>query len=470
MLEEATPAAPAMTTAACQAEALRIGRVVRARRDELGMTQQELADELAKIAPLNRDTHVGVTANMISKWERGTKRPARLYRQLLCLVLEIEPAELGLPAGVPISGSWNPGKPTSFLGGQEPEDVDRRQFLRSTAGVGVTLMTSAALPAPHDAPQDLVAPLRRALMDDVLDTDIPDLRRLDRRIKNAWILRQQGRYKDLSRTLPSLLVDARSALSQVRGKEEAKATAILVHAYDATSSTLKTLGHPPLALVAADRAGQTSTRIDDPALTAAAGYRVANVFLPAGPPADAIDAALSAASRIEPFLSRSPIELAIWGGLMLTAAAAAASAGDAAQAWELYGEAGAAARMLGHDHADLHTIFGPTSVAMYGVSLSAELGAGRDAIRRSEQISLDRLPDHLRERRTHYLVNLASGYEQERQDFEALNLLLRAEQYSAEDVRRGALGHAVVANMLGRERRGATPGLRALADRLGVAA
>jgi hypothetical protein len=348
--------------------------------------------------------------------------------------------------------------------------VDRRQFLHSTAGVGAALITLAALPAPLDAPQDLVAPLRRALMDDVPDTGIPDLRRLDRRIKNAWLLRQQGRYDDLARTLPSLLVDARSAASQAPGRDEAKATAILVHAYNATSSTLKTLGHAPLALVAADRAGQTSTRIDDPALTAAAGYRIANVFLPAGPPAYAIDAALSAASRIEPFLSRSPIEMAIWGGLMLTAAAAAASAGDTARAWELYGEAGAAARMLGHDHADLHTIFGPTSIAMYGVCLSAELGAGRDAIRRSEHISLDRLPGQLRERRTHYLVNLANGHEQERQDYEALNLLLQAEQYSPEDLRRGTLSHAIVANMLGRERRGATPGLRALADRLGVAA
>jgi hypothetical protein len=243
-----------------------------------------------------------------------------------------------------------------------------------------------------------------------------------------------------------------------------------VHAYNAASSALKTLGHTPLALVAADRAVQASTRIDDPALSAAASYRTANVFLPASQPADAKDTALGAASRIEPYISRSPIEMAVWGSLLLTAAAAAASAGDAAQAWELFGEAGAAARMLGHDYADLHTIFGPASVAMYGVCLSAELGAGRDAIRRSEQISLDRLPSELRERRTHYLVSLASGYEQERQDYEALTLLLWAEQFSPEDVRRGTLSHAIVTDMLARERRGATPGLRALADRLGVAA
>jgi hypothetical protein len=230
------------------------------------------------------------------------------------------------------------------------------------------------------------------------------------------------------------------------------------------------LGHAPLALVAADRGVQASTRIDDPALSGAASYRIANVFLPANQPADAIDAALTAASRIEPYISRSPIELAMWGSLMLTAAAAAASAGDAAQAWELYGEAGAAARMLGHDHTDVHTIFGPTTIGMYGVCLAAELGAGRDAIRRSEHISLAHLPAELRERRTHYLVHLASGYEQERHDYDALTLLLQAEQHSPQDVQRGALSRTLVSSMLRRERRGATPGLRALAEKVGVAA
>src|SRR3954464_14749336 len=99
MLGDSTPGrSTAGGRAASRSEALRIGQLIRVGRDELGMTQQDLADELTKIAPLNRHTQVGVTANMISKWECGPKRPARLYRQLLCLVLYIDPAELGLPA------------------------------------------------------------------------------------------------------------------------------------------------------------------------------------------------------------------------------------------------------------------------------------------------------------------------------------------------------------------------------------
>ena len=58
----------------------------------------------------------------------------------------------------------------------------------------------------------------------------------------------------------------------------------------------------------------------------------------------------------------------------MTAAVAAARRGDSGQAWELVGEAKTAARRLGTDHADLNTIFGPTSLAIQSVQVAAELG------------------------------------------------------------------------------------------------
>jgi hypothetical protein len=67
-----------------------------------------------------------------------------------------------------------------------------------------------------------------------------------------------------------------------------------VHAYNAASSALKTLGDKSLALVAADRAARHGAAIDDPVLTASGAYRVANVFLPAGETADARSVALDA--------------------------------------------------------------------------------------------------------------------------------------------------------------------------------
>ena len=56
-------------------------------RDELGLTQQEVADGLARLAWQRDAKRVGVDANMVSKWERGESRPWAIYRRLLCSLL-----------------------------------------------------------------------------------------------------------------------------------------------------------------------------------------------------------------------------------------------------------------------------------------------------------------------------------------------------------------------------------------------
>jgi hypothetical protein len=74
------------------------------------------------------------------------------------------------------------------------------------------------------------------------------------------------------------------------------------------------------------------------------------------------------------------------------------------------GEAKAAARRLGSDHADLHTIFGPTSLAIQGVQVAAELGDGREVLRRARFVEQSRLPPYLLERRTHLLIDVGRGH------------------------------------------------------------
>jgi transcriptional regulator with XRE-family HTH domain len=72
-------------------------------RDERGWTQQEVADQLARLAWLRRKKRVGVNADMVAKWERGEKRPSPLYRELLCLLFGVDAEYLGIGHG---------GKPT----------------------------------------------------------------------------------------------------------------------------------------------------------------------------------------------------------------------------------------------------------------------------------------------------------------------------------------------------------------------
>ena len=68
---------------------------LRERRLQRGMTQQEVAEALERLAWLQQSQRVGVNPDMVSKWERGTKRPSRLYLRLLCALFEVTPAQLG---------------------------------------------------------------------------------------------------------------------------------------------------------------------------------------------------------------------------------------------------------------------------------------------------------------------------------------------------------------------------------------
>jgi len=63
-------------------------------RDRLGISQADVADELVRLADADGD-QVNVDASMISKWERGAKRPRRHYRRLFCRFYDATEEELG---------------------------------------------------------------------------------------------------------------------------------------------------------------------------------------------------------------------------------------------------------------------------------------------------------------------------------------------------------------------------------------
>jgi hypothetical protein len=297
-----------------------------------------------------------------------------------------------------------------------------------------------------------------------------DVKSLDHRVHTAWRLRQGSRYVELGQALPELLTDTHLASQELSGDQQALAFAFLAHSYNTASSLLRKLGDDGLAMIAADRAVQTARTVNEPLLLAASAYRLANAFLPAGRVAEAKEVALSAAGGLEPRLDASPAHLATWGGLILTAAVAAARQGDGHEAWELVGEAKAAARRLGTDHADLYTIFGPTSLAIQGVQVAAELGDGREVLRRARSIDSARLPQYLLERRTHLLIDVARGHANRADDPAAVATLLEAEQLAPEEVRYNPIASELIMVLLKRERRAASPGLRDLSARIGVVA
>jgi transcriptional regulator with XRE-family HTH domain len=72
---------------------------LKAHRDRLGLTQQEVADALLALAWEHDHEKLGVDAAMVSKWERGQKRPRKLYRLLLCRLYDSTEEQLGLRQG-----------------------------------------------------------------------------------------------------------------------------------------------------------------------------------------------------------------------------------------------------------------------------------------------------------------------------------------------------------------------------------
>jgi transcriptional regulator with XRE-family HTH domain len=68
-------------------------RQYRLQRD---MTQQDVAEQLSRLAWVHARQRVGVNADMVAKWERGAKRPSKLYRRLLCTLFESTERDLGL--------------------------------------------------------------------------------------------------------------------------------------------------------------------------------------------------------------------------------------------------------------------------------------------------------------------------------------------------------------------------------------
>jgi hypothetical protein len=295
-----------------------------------------------------------------------------------------------------------------------------------------------------------------------------ELSELTTQVKHAWQLRQQAAYASLGSHLAELIPAIEAGAANTRGDEQRVIQKLIVHTYNAASSLLKRLGDIELALMATDRAVRTAQSLDDPLLIAAASYRLANVLLTTSRLDDAREVSLHAADSVAPGKTSSPLGLASWGGLLLTGAVVSARMGDAPGAWELLGEARTASRMLAIEYADIHTIFGPTNVAIHGVQVAAELGNGDDAVRRGGHVNADRLPSSLHERRGQFLIDLAQGHVLIRSDDIATQTLLRAEQAAAEEVRFNPTTHYLVRTMLERERLSATPGLRGLARRIGI--
>jgi DNA-binding transcriptional regulator YiaG len=95
-------------------------------RHRLRLTQEQVAEQIAVIAWERFAVRVGVDARMVSKWERGEKRPSRLYQECLRLLFN---------------------DPELF--GARDDAMNRRQWLRGAAAVGTAMLLEEASPGDN---------------------------------------------------------------------------------------------------------------------------------------------------------------------------------------------------------------------------------------------------------------------------------------------------------------------------------
>ncbi|SCL19422.1 Helix-turn-helix domain-containing protein [Micromonospora inyonensis] len=386
-----------------------VGRRVAQWRARRRMTQQVLADRLGK------------SKSWVDKVERGVRALDRVsVIEDVAEVLRVDPAVL-------IGRTAAPPAVTAAVDGI---DAVRAALARHDLSPGPPALRP--IPAPAE---------------------------LDRRVGHAWLTYQHADYPYLLRLLPDLLGDARRT-----GHDEA---GVLVQVYRLTASVLVKVGEPDLAWLAADRAMTAAG--GDPLRAAVAAIPLGQALRALGRGRLAHAATVTAARWIAPPApQKAPADrLSVLGTLLLEAALAAATCGDAHRVRTLTDRAADLAEQVGDGHDHHRTTFGPTTVALARVAVAVDLGDVAEAVARHEEVTRRggwaRLPAG---HRAAHLIDAARAYLLLGDLDRAGRLLVEADGIAPAETRARRAARTVIAGVVRGGPAGA--GVTRLASALGI--
>ncbi|GAA3120269.1 helix-turn-helix domain-containing protein [Streptosporangium carneum] len=322
--------------------------------------------------------------------------------------------------------------------------------------------------------------VRRAMMDYDGLSSLIDPRRaegspesltwLRHEIRQVNRLYQATRYDEVGKRLPGLIIATELGSRQASARQQRIYQTLRSLTYHCAATTLRRVGEPDLAWLAADRSMAAAEEAGRPLLAAVSAYRLGYVFVRLREPDKALRLVLRTAEALRRSARHSdPQSLSVLGALHLVAVTAAAARHDQAAVSAFLSQARHVAERLGEDRNDFWTAFGPTNVTIHEVSAAVESGNARQAVTRGESIDLGVLGPGLVGRRAQVHLDLARAYTVQRKDAASVNMLLEAERLSPELVRYGARPRELLTQLLKREHRASTPQLRALAMRAGIA-
>lgn len=298
-------------------------------------------------------------------------------------------------------------------------------------------------------------------VDDTFTVDVP---RLQSQVSYIWSAFELADYQVISRTLPKLLLEAQRSHVVSESRDTSR---ILTEVYQITASTLRKLGEHELAWLAGDRGVSLAEREGDPVFAALAGFRVANALTSMGRAKAAFNLNVSYASRLEPIL-RTEETRSVYGHLLLQAAMAAASEGNAIGVRDMIREAKEAAQSVPDQANHYGLSFSAANVGLHHVAALVSLGEGGLAVEAAASIDEEKVKSLRRERRATYLVDIARGYSQWGKRDKALAMLLEAEKLAPREVNCRPIARSTIENLIQRSRGNPPSSLRALAGRSGV--
>ncbi|MCW6005398.1 helix-turn-helix domain-containing protein [Micromonospora sp. CPCC 205371] len=442
------PAWTAMPAVATAAAAGDVGTLLRVARTATGLTLEE-AGQLT-----------GYSIATLSRMENGRRRHwtvAELRR--LAEVYGIPPHLLGLatssPSATPEAVRVIEGSPN----GDGGDWMRRRDLIAGTVG-----LTAGASLLPTPASAQMAATIEDVIFGRVDAVPLPP-HQLDAQLAAAQADFRACRYSQLARRLPRLLAQTTAGRDQAPANQVERASARLSQAYCVATQLLIKLHDDGMAWSTSDRAVQAARASGDPLVIAQATRLAATVLRRTRHRDGAQRLVLQAAQQLDADTGLTDVrQTAMYGQLLAVAAYTAAMRDDRDTAWTLLGEADDAARRAGTGAERFNAL----DLAVYKISVARVLGDYGTAVDYARQVD----PAHITapERRARYWEDTALALHGRGRPTGAFQALLAAERDTPQEVRYRPWAQNLTRELISADSRGALPGVRDFANRIGVAA
>jgi transcriptional regulator with XRE-family HTH domain len=308
---------------------------------------------------------------------------------------------------------------------------------------------------PNPTATALISQLTIALADCTLD-DVPDVpaRPVPELVAATQLANERGmesgRYDLAGQELGPLLTELHVAAATAKdGTERQAALAALVEASMVAEIVAETLGHPTLAVYAAERGQQAAERHGDPAMIGFAGVTHAWALMQVGGLRrgdHGLTKVIDSLAGVDP-TGTDTLAAEAYGLAHLRRAFLAARSGKANTAHDHLGEAARIAIHTGERNG-LQLHFGPSNVTIYRLIVGVELQEAGKAYERACTSTID--PAVLGANRTmagHFYLAQALAQEGGRRDADAIRHLDLADRHDSQRIRHRPVALELLADL-----------------------